>query len=291
MNEQKLSSLSIEISDLARSIKVYFKNQESLQDNINQLNHFEQRLIGINKDLQAQDSTINKILISIKDATENITSTSLNTVKATAKFGLEGVAIATKIGGVVGGTVAGNAVGKAVGIDWLSELAGLLIEQPLSSLGENISNLSEKIKIISKEQKISEKEAFKQIVIAFSLKIEQITIQCSNLKQFLNKTITDDLLFQKITTPSFPKLETIEKEVEHLTQEIKQDFRLREIEVMKNQFEQIENAQTRLIQIEKILLSIVENLRNRIDECLVLDSEAMENLLTFLNQEIIYINF
>ena len=289
MNEQKLSSLSIEISDLARSIKVYFKNQESLQDNINQLNHFEQRLIGINKDLQAQDSTINKILISIKDATENITSTSLNTVKATAKFGLEGVAIATKIGGVVGGTVAGNAVGKAVGIDWLSELAGLLIEQPLSSLGENISNLSEKIKIISKEQKISEKEAFKQIVIAFSLKIEQITIQCSNLKQFLNKTITDDLLFQKITTPSFPKLETIEKEVEHLTQEIKQDFRLREIEVMKNQFEQIENAQTRLIQIEKILLSIVENLRNRIDECLVLDSEAMENLLTFLNQEIIYI--
>jgi hypothetical protein len=289
MNEQKLSSLSIEISELARSIKVYFKNQESLQDNINQLNHFEQRLIGINKDLQAQDSTINKILISIKDATENITSTSLNTVKATAKFGLEGVAIATKIGGVVGGTVAGNAVGKAVGIDWLSELAGLLIEQPLSSLGENISNLSEKIKIISKEQKISEKEAFKQIVIAFSLKIEQITIQCSNLKQFLNKTITDDLLFQKITTPSFPKLETIEKEVEHLTQEIKQDFRLREIEVMKNQFEQIENAQARLIQIEKILLSIVENLRNRIDECLVLDSEAMENLLTFLNQEIIYI--
>jgi predicted RNase H-like nuclease (RuvC/YqgF family) len=73
MNEQKLSSLSIEISELARSIKVYFKNKESLQDNINQLNHFEQRLIGINKDLQAQDSTINKILISIKDATENIT--------------------------------------------------------------------------------------------------------------------------------------------------------------------------------------------------------------------------
>jgi hypothetical protein len=261
MNEQELSSLSIEISELARSVKIYFKNPESLQENVNQLNKFEQRLIEINKKLKSQDSNKNKILSSIKDATENITSTSVNTVKATAKFGLSGLAIATKITGFVGGTVAGNAVGKVVGIDLLSQLAGFLIEQPLSSLGDNISNISERIKIISKEQKITEKEAINQLVIAFSIKIEQITIQCSNLKQFLNKTITDDLFFRKITTPKLPKLETIEKEVEQLTQEIKQDFRLREIEVMKKQFEQIDKAHKRLVQIEKALSYIIEIIR------------------------------
>jgi hypothetical protein len=36
MNEQELSSLSIEISELARSVKIYFKNPESLQENVNQ---------------------------------------------------------------------------------------------------------------------------------------------------------------------------------------------------------------------------------------------------------------
>jgi hypothetical protein len=289
MNEQELSSLSIEISELARSVKIYFKNPESLQENVNQLNKFEQRLIEINKKLKSQDSNKNKILSSIKDATENITSTSVNTVKATAKFGLSGLAIATKITGFVGGTVAGNAVGKVVGIDLLSQVAGFLIEQPLSSLGDNISNISERIKIISKEQKITEKEAINQLVIAFSIKIEQITIQCSNLKQFLNKTITDDLFFRKITTPKLPKLETIEKEVEQLTQEIKQDFRLREIEVMKKQFEQIEKAHKRLVQIEKDLSYIIEIIRTKLNEYSVFDSDAMENLLTTLNQEIIYL--
>jgi len=286
MNEQELSSLSIEISELARSVKIYFKNPESLQENVNQLNKFEQRLIEINKKLKSQDSNKNKILSSIKDATENITSTSVNTVKATAKFGLSGLAIATKITGFVGGTVAGNAVGKVVGIDLLSQLAGFLIEQPLSSLGDNISNISERIKIISKEQKITEKEAINQLVIAFSIKIEQITIQCSNLKQFLNKTITDDLFFRKITTPKLPKLETIEKEVEQLTQEIKQDFRLREIEVIKKQFEK---AHKRLVQIEKALSYIIEIIRTKLNEYTVFDSDAMENLLTTLNQEIIYL--
>jgi hypothetical protein len=286
MNEQELSSLSIEISELARSVKIYFKNPESLQENVNQLNKFEQRLIEINKKLKSQDSNKNKILSSIKDATENITSTSVNTVKATAKFGLSGLAIATKITGFVGGTVAGNAVGKVVGIDLLSQVAGFLIEQPLSSLGDNISNISEKIKIISKEQKITEKEAINQLVIAFSIKIEQITVQCSNLKQFLNKTITDDLFFRKITTPKLPKLETIEKEVEQLTQEIKQDFRLREIEVIKKQFEK---AHKRLVQIEKALSYIIEIIRTKLNEYTVFDSDAMENLLTTLNQEIIYL--
>lgn len=287
MNEQELSSLSIEISELARSIKIYFKNPESLQENISQLNKFEQRLKVINKKLKAHDSTINKIIRSIKEA--NITSTSLNTAKSTAKFGLSGLAKATKITGFIGGFVAGDAVGKVTNIEFFSQLAGFLIEQPLSSLGDNISNLSERIKIISKEQKISEEDALKQIVIALSLKVEQIITQCINFKAFINKSINDELFFEKITTPRVPNLEIIKKEIKQLTQEIQQDIRPGEIEIIKKQIEEIENARTKLFSIEEKLSNILEIIRTKTNDCIIFDSEAMENLLTTLNQEIIYI--
>lgn len=287
MNEQELSSLSCEISEIARSIKIYFKNPESLQENINQLNKFEQRLKVINKKLKAHDSNINKIIRSIKEA--NITSTSLNTAKSTAKFGLSGLAKATKITGFIGGFLAGDAVGKITNIEFFSQLAGSLIEQPLSSLGDNISNLSERIKIISKEQKISEEDALKQIVIALSLKVEQIITQCINLKAFINKSINDELFFEKITTPRVPNLEIIKKEIKQLTQEIQQDIRPGEIEIIKKQIEEIENARTKLFSIEEKLSNILEIIRTKTSDCIVFDSEAMENLLTTLNQEIIYI--
>lgn len=289
MNEQELSSLSCEISKLTRSVKTHFKNPKTLQVHIKQLNKLEQQLIEINKKLKAQDSTINKIISSIKDATENITSTSLNTAKATAKFGLSGLANATKITAFVGGLVAGDAVGKIVGIDFFSQLAGVMIEQPLSSLGDNISNLSERIKIISKEQKITEKEALKQLNIAFIIKTEQLILQCHKLKEFINKCTENEAFYQKVTNSKFPKLKTIEKEVEQLTQEIRQDFHSREIEVMKQRFEQIENAQARFAQIEKDLSDIVESLRAIANGSIVFDSDAIENLLTTLNQEIIYL--
>lgn len=132
MNEQELSSLSIEISEIARSIKIYFKNPELLQENINQLNKFEQRLIGINKKIKAQDSTVNKIISSIKEATENITSTSVNTIKTTAKVGLNGVAIVTKLGGLFGSKIAGN----AIPINVLSQIAEFTIENLSDLLGD-----------------------------------------------------------------------------------------------------------------------------------------------------------
>lgn len=289
MNEQELSSLSIEISKFTKNVKIYFKNTESIQESINQLNHIEQRLIVINRKLKAHDSTINKIISSIKEATENFTSTSLNTAKATAKFGLSGLANATKLTGFIGGLVAGDALGKVVGIDFLSQLAGSLIEQPLSSLGDNISNLSEKIEIISKEQKIPKEDAFKQIVIAFSFKVEQIITQCNNLKNFINKSINDELFFQKITTPKFPKLETIKKEVEQLTQEIREDIQIEDIEIIKKQIKQIENARIKLFSLERTLSDIVEIIKTKTDECIIFDSEGMENLFTTLNQEIIYL--
>ncbi len=287
MNEEELSSLYVEISEIARSIKIYFKNPESLQQNINQLNKFEQRLKVINKKLKAHDSNINKIIRSIKEA--NITSTSLNTAKSTAKFGLSGLAKTTKITGFIGGLLAGNALGKVTNIEFFSQLAGFLIEQPLSSLGDNISNLSERIKIISKEQKISEEDALKQIVIALSLKVEQIITQCINFKAFLNKCIEDNLFFQKITTLQFSKVETLGKELKQLTQEIQQDIRPGEIEIIKKQIEEIENARTKLFSIEEKLSNILEIIRTKTSDCIVFDSEAMENLLTTLNQEIIYI--
>jgi hypothetical protein len=285
MNEKELSSLSGEISELARSVKIYFSNPELLQENINQLNSFEQRLIEINKKLKAQDSTINKIISSIKEATENITSTSVDTIKTTAKVGLNGVATATKLGGLFGSQLAGN----AIPINILSQSAEFIIENLSDLIGGKLEDISAQIKIISKEQKITEKEAVKQLTIAFSIKVEQLIFQYHNLKEIINKCIEDDVFFQRVTTSKFPKLETIEKEVEQLTQEIRQDFRLREIEVMKKQFEQIENAQARLVQIEKNLSDIIENFRTKINDCIVFDSEAMENLLTTLNQEIIYL--
>lgn len=285
MNEQELSSLSIEISEIARSIKIYFKNSESLQENISQLNEFEQRLIGINKKIKAQDSTINKIISSIKEATENVTSTSVNTIKTTAKVGLNGVAIVTKLGGLFGSKIAGN----AIPINILSQIAEFTIENLSDLLGDKLENISEQIQIISKEQKITEKEAIKQLTIAFSIKVEQLIFQCTSLKAFINTCIEDNLFFQKITTLKFPKLETLEKELKELTQEIKKDFRLREIEVIEQQLEQIKNAQRRFFQIEEELSNILEIIRTKTSDCIVFDSEAMENLITTLNQEIIYI--
>jgi hypothetical protein len=285
MNEQELIRLSSEVSELARSVKIDFKNPESLQENVIQLNKFEQRLLAINKKIKSQDSAINKILTSIRDATENITSTGVNTIKITAKLGLNGVATATKVSGFLGSKIAGN----AIPINILSQVAEFTIETLSDLLGGKLENISEQIQIISQEQKISKKEAIKQLTIVFSIKVEQLTVQCCNLKQFINKCIEDNLFFQKVTAPNFPKLEAIEKEVEQLTQEIKQDFRLREIEVMKKQFEQIENAQARLVQIDKNLSDIVEILKKKANNCVVFDSDAMEVLLTTLNQEIIYL--
>jgi len=285
MNEEELSSLYIETSELCKKVKVYFRTPEFLQENICQLNELEQRLIRINKKLQAQDSNINKIISSIKDAAENITFTSLNTAKATAKFGLAGVAIATKLGGFVGSKIVGN----AIPINILSQIAEFTIENSADLLGGKLENISDQIQIISKEQRITEKEAIKQLIITLSVKIEQLIFQCNNFREFINKCIDDGLFFKEITTPNFPKLATIEQEFEQLVQEIKQDFRTREIEVIEKQFNQIENAKTRLVQIEKNLSDIIESLRAKTNDCIVFDSEAMGNLLTTLNQEIIYL--
>lgn len=285
MNEHELSRLSNEISELAISVKIYFNNPESLQENVSQLDKFEQRLIAINKKIKSQDLALNKILNSIKDATENITSTGVNTIKKTAKLGLNGVATATKVSGFFGSKIAGS----AIPINILSQVAESTIETLSDLLGGKLENISAQIQIISQEQKISKKEAIKQLTLVFSIKIEQLIVQCCNLKQFINKCIEDNLFFQKIAAPNFPRLETIEKEVEQLTQEIKRDFRLKEIEVMKKQFEQIENAQARLVQIEKDLSNIVEFLRKKATDCIVFDSDAIEILLTTLNQEIIYL--
>lgn len=285
MNEGELSSLYIETSELCKKVKVYFRTPESLQENICQLNELEQRLIRINKKLKAQDSSINKIISSIKDAAENITFTSLNTAKATAKFGLAGVAITTKLGGFVGSKIVGN----AIPINILSQIAELTIENSADLLGGKLENISDQIQIISKEQRITEKEAIKQLIITLSVKIEQLIFQCINFREFINKCIDDGLFFKKITTPKFPKFATIEQEFEQLVQEIKQDFRTREIEEIEKQLNQIENAKTRFVQIEKNLSDIIESLRAKTNDCIVFDSEAMENLLTTLNQEIIYL--
>jgi len=285
MNEQELSSLYVETSELCRKVKVYFKSLELLQENIKQLNELEQGLIGINKKIQSQYSSINQIIFSIKDAAENFTFASLNTAKSTAKFGLAGVVIATKLGGFVGIKIVGN----AIPINILSQIAESIIENSADSLGGKLKNISDQIQILSKEKKITEKEAIKQLIIALSVKIEGLIFQCNNLKDFLNKCIDDNLFFQKLTNPNYPKLETIEREFEQLIQEVKQDLNTREIEVMEEQSNQIKNANTRLIKIEKLLSDIIGSLRNKTDGCIIFESEAMENLLTTLNQEIIYL--
>lgn len=192
MNEQEINSLYIKTSELCREAKFYFKSPESLQENINKLNKLEQNLIRINKKIKSQDSGINKIISSIKDVSEDITFHSLNAAKLTAKFGLEKVAIATKISGFLGSKIAGN----AIPINMLSQIAEFLIENSADLLAGKIEDISEQIRIIAKEQKITKEEAIKQLIISLSLKIEQLIFQYNKLKYFINKCIDNDLLFQ-----------------------------------------------------------------------------------------------